>query len=66
MILDDYATKAEAAAIIGVDVATLAQWMKKGLVPYERVGREVLILRQSLGQYRRSTRGRKSRVRATT
>ena len=63
MISDEYATKGEAAAIIGVDVATIGKWIAQGRLPSEKVGREVLIRREYLAECIRSTRGRKSRVR---
>lgn len=63
VIIDEYATKAEAASIIGVDVATIGKWMVQGKLTFEKVGREILIRREQLAHTTRSTSGRKSRVR---
>ena len=59
MIADEYATAAEAAAILGVERQTIARWVKDGKLAGEKVGREVLIPRTQLTQTYKSSKGRK-------
>ncbi len=59
MLVDEYATKAEAARLLGVDRLTIYRWIKSGKLKAERIGREVLIRRSDLS--RMSTRKRAKR-----
>ena len=64
MIKDVFATKAEAAALLNVDVATIWRWIQSGKLSAEKVGNVVLIKRTDLSGIYRSNVGRKSKIRA--
>jgi len=59
MIADQYATKAEAARLLGVSSPTIWRWVKIGKLTAERIGREVLIPREELTTVSKDPRGRK-------
>ena len=48
---DKYLTIAQAAKELGVTRQTISRWIKKGHVPAEKVGRVVLISKDSLNKY---------------
>jgi excisionase family DNA binding protein len=50
MLADVYATKAEAARLLGVNRLTIYRWVKSGKLKAERIGREVLIRRSDLSR----------------
>ena len=61
MIADQYATKKEAAQLLGVSQVTVWHWITNGKLSAERIGREVLIKRSDLVGITRSSKGRKSK-----
>ncbi len=63
MISENYVTNAEAAALMSVNPLTIYLWVKSGKLRAERVGKELLILRDDLSQMTKSTRGRKPKKR---
>lgn len=60
MLSDRYATKREAARLLGVNLVTIWRWAKDGKIRGEKLGQELLIPRKELARLvkaRRASRG---------
>ena len=62
MITEKFATKSEAARLLGVNATTIWRWIRSGKLAAEKVGNVVLISREELTEITKSSAGRKAKT----